>query len=130
MSGGIQQETEKIGLLLFLCPSVERKEAHLWQPPVSSRCISAKAAPRAGPSAILSTMWPTQTRRTAAGTADAEFLLAKRQYIAATGRVRGADDVIAYQVRQSFKPGEIAPEEANRLGVKFAKRSVIVHYRC
>ena len=35
-------------------------------------------------------------------TADAEFLLAKRQYIAATGRVRGADDVIAYHVRQSF----------------------------
>ena len=29
-------------------------------------------------------------------TADAEFLLAKRQYLAATGRVRGADDVIAY----------------------------------
>ena len=28
-------------------------------------------------------------------TADAEFLLAKRQYIAATGRVRGTDDVIA-----------------------------------
>ena len=38
-------------------------------------------------------------------TADAEFLLAKRQYIAATGRVRGADDVIAYHVRQSFRPG-------------------------
>ena len=54
-------------------------------------------------------------------TADAEFLLAKRQYIAATGRVRGADDVIAYHVRQSFKPGEITPEEANRLGVEFAK---------
>ena len=31
--------------------------------------------------------------------ADAEFMLAKRQYIAATGRVRGADDVIAYHVR-------------------------------
>ena len=55
-------------------------------------------------------------------TADAEFLLAKRQYIAATGRVRGMDDVIAYHVRQSFKPGEITPEEANRLGVEFAKR--------
>ena len=55
-------------------------------------------------------------------TADAEFLLAKRQYIAATGRVRGADDVIAYHVRQSFKPGEITPEEANRLGVEFAKQ--------
>ena len=49
-------------------------------------------------------------------TADAEFLLAKRQYIAATGRVRGTDDVIAYHVRQSFRPGEITPEEANRLG--------------
>ena len=55
-------------------------------------------------------------------TVDAEFLLAKRQYIAATGRVRGADDVIAYHVRQSFRPGEITSEEANRLGVEFAKR--------
>ena len=55
-------------------------------------------------------------------TADEEFTLAKRQYIQKTGRVRGADDVIAYQVRQSFVPGEITPEEANRLGVEFAKR--------
>ena len=55
-------------------------------------------------------------------TVDAEFLLAKRQYIVATGRVRGADDVIAYHVRQSFRPGEITPEEANRLGVEFARR--------
>ena len=55
-------------------------------------------------------------------TADAEFLLAKRQYIAATGRVRGTDDVIAYHVRQSFRPSEITQEEANRLGVEFAKR--------
>lgn len=54
--------------------------------------------------------------------ADAEFMLAKRQYIVTTGRVRGADDVIAYHVRQSFCPGEITPEEANRLGVEFAKR--------
>ncbi len=55
-------------------------------------------------------------------TADAEFLLAKQQYIAATGRVRGMDDVIAYHVRQSFRPGEITPEEANRLGVEFAQQ--------
>ena len=54
--------------------------------------------------------------------ADAEFMLAKRQYVAATGRSRGRDDVLAYQVRQSFCPGEITPEEANRLGVEFAKR--------
>ena len=54
--------------------------------------------------------------------ADAEFMLAKRQYLVTTGRLRGADDVIAYHVRQSFRPGEIAPEDANRLGVEFAKR--------
>ena len=38
--------------------------------------------------------------------ADAQFTLAKRKYIAATGRVRGTDDVIAYHIRQSFCPGE------------------------
>ena len=30
-------------------------------------------------------------------------------------------DVIACQVRQSFKPGEVTPEEANRIGVEFAE---------
>ena len=55
-------------------------------------------------------------------TVDAEFLLMKRQYISATGRVRGKDDVIAYQVRQSFLPNEVTPEDANRIGVEFAKR--------
>ena len=54
--------------------------------------------------------------------ADAEFLFAKRQYIAKTGRHRGADDVLAYQIRQSFVPGEITPEEANRLGYDLAMR--------
>lgn len=54
--------------------------------------------------------------------ADAEFLFTKRQYAAHTGRMRGADDVIAYHVRQSFVPGEVTPEEANRIGVEFAKR--------
>ncbi|MDR1082935.1 MAG: relaxase/mobilization nuclease domain-containing protein [Coriobacteriales bacterium] len=53
-------------------------------------------------------------------TADAEFLLSKRQYAAATGRVRGSDDVIAYHTRQSFRPGEVTPEEANRIGYELA----------
>ena len=30
--------------------------------------------------------------------------------------------MIAYHVRQSFCPGEITPEKANRLGVEFANR--------
>ena len=54
--------------------------------------------------------------------ADNEFLFAKRLYIQKTGRVRGADDVIAYHLRQSFVPGEITPEEANRLGRELAMR--------
>ena len=55
-------------------------------------------------------------------TADGEFLLMKREYIAQTGRHRGKDDVIAYHLRQSFVPGEITPEEANRIGCELAKR--------
>ena len=54
--------------------------------------------------------------------ADAQFLLDKQTYAARTGRVRGADDVIAYHLRQSFVPGEITPDEANRLGVELARR--------
>ena len=55
-------------------------------------------------------------------TADGEFLLMKREYIAQTGRLRGKDDVIAYHLRQSFVPGEITPEEANRIGCEMASR--------
>ena len=55
-------------------------------------------------------------------TADGEFLLMKREYIAQTGWLRGKDDVIAYHLRQSFVPGEITPEEANRIGCELASR--------
>lgn len=56
-------------------------------------------------------------------TADAEFLLSKAKYKATTGREQRRDaDVLCYQIRQSFKPGEITPEEANRLGYETAMR--------
>ncbi len=54
-------------------------------------------------------------------TCDEEFLLSKRQYEHITGRHQ-AHDVIAYQIRQSFKPGEITPEEANKIGYETAMR--------
>ena len=54
-------------------------------------------------------------------TVDEEFMLSKRQYEQITGR-RQKHEVIAYQIRQSFKPGEITPEEANRLGQELALR--------
>ena len=55
-------------------------------------------------------------------TAGAEFLLSKREYLQNTGRERGKDDVIAYHLRQSFVPGEITANEANRLGYELAMR--------
>lgn len=54
-------------------------------------------------------------------TIDEEFLLSKRQYHQITGR-ESRHDVIAYQIRQSFKPGEITPEDANKLGRELALR--------
>ena len=54
-------------------------------------------------------------------TADEEFLLSKRQYMQITGR-ESKKDVIAYQIRQSFKPGEVTPEEANQIGHELAMR--------
>jgi hypothetical protein len=54
--------------------------------------------------------------------ADEQFMLSKREYITATGRSQDKHDVIAYHLRQSFKPGEVTPEEANRIGVELAMR--------
>jgi hypothetical protein len=54
-------------------------------------------------------------------TVDAEFLAAKRIYADRTGRSQQSD-VIAYQVRQSFRPGEVTPEKANKIGYEFAMR--------
>ena len=52
-------------------------------------------------------------------TVQGEFLLSKRIYSDITGREQ-ANDVIAYQIRQSFKPGEITPEFANKIGYELA----------
>ena len=50
-----------------------------------------------------------------------EFLLTKASYAAMTGREqKKANDVLCYQIRQSFYPGEITPREANRIGYELA----------
>lgn len=54
-------------------------------------------------------------------TAAEEFVLSKQIYFQKTGREQ-ENDVIAYQFRQSFKPGEVTAEEANRIGYEFAER--------
>ena len=55
-----------------------------------------------------------------AKTADAEFALSKRQYAQLTGRDQVVQDIIAYHTRQAFLPGEVTPEEANRIGRELA----------
>ena len=56
-------------------------------------------------------------------TVAAEFLLAKTSYKAMTGREqKKGSDVLCYQIRQSFYPGEITPEEANRISYELAMR--------
>ena len=55
-------------------------------------------------------------------TVDAEFLLAKQRYFDRTGRDQGDRNVLAYHIRQAFKPGEITPELANELGRELAMR--------
>ena len=51
--------------------------------------------------------------------APTEFLLTKSQYQAETGRAveRGA---LFFQIRQAFPPGEVTPEEANKIGYETA----------
>ncbi len=53
--------------------------------------------------------------------AQGEFMLAKRRYDDITGR-KQRSNVIAYQLRQSFKPDEITPEVANKIGYELALR--------
>lgn len=52
---------------------------------------------------------------------DLEFAQAKKTYLQKTWR-QPKGDVIAYQIHQSFKPGEITPEEANEVGYETGMR--------
>ncbi|MCL2854355.1 MAG: relaxase/mobilization nuclease domain-containing protein [Defluviitaleaceae bacterium] len=56
-------------------------------------------------------------------TAPQKFLQSKHQYHAAGGRELPVHkDVLLYHMKQSFKPGEISPDEANRIGYETALR--------
>ena len=54
-------------------------------------------------------------------TAHAEFMLAKNQYEAITGRDAEKGHLF-FQIRQAFPPGEISVEEAQRIGYETAMR--------
>jgi len=55
-------------------------------------------------------------------TVQQEFIFSKHQYAVITGRDYGERDVIAYHLRQSFKPGETDPATANRIGYELAMK--------
>ena len=60
-----------------------------------------------------------------------EFLLAKASYAAMTGREQKKENnVLCYQIRQSFYPGEITPKEANRIGYELAMRWTKGRHAC
>ena len=54
-------------------------------------------------------------------TAADEFAMSKYLYGALTGKERPpSQDVLAYMIRQSFKPDEVTPEQANEIGYALA----------
>ena len=56
-------------------------------------------------------------------TAAEEFEISKQLYHQITGRKQSPEhDIIMYRIIQSFKPGEISPEDANRLGYELAMK--------
>ncbi|MFI3227855.1 MAG: relaxase/mobilization nuclease domain-containing protein [Clostridia bacterium] len=54
-------------------------------------------------------------------TVQGEFMLSKRLYSEVTGRTQKSN-VIAYQIRQAFKPNEITPDLANQIGYELGMR--------
>ena len=56
--------------------------------------------------------------------ADHEFVLARNEYRSLTGK-SNSKEVIAYQLRQSFKPGEVTPEEIDRINILEATRKAM-----
>ena len=56
-------------------------------------------------------------------TAAEEFEISKKIYAQITGRSQSKKhDIIMYRIIQSFKPGEVTPEEANKIGYELAMR--------
>ena len=56
-------------------------------------------------------------------TAAEEFEISKQLYHQITGRKQSPEhDIVMYRIIQSFKPGEISPEEANRIGYELAMK--------
>ncbi|WP_029232568.1 relaxase/mobilization nuclease domain-containing protein [Butyrivibrio sp. VCB2006] len=58
-----------------------------------------------------------------------EFTFVRQIYDRDHGKIGAKSDVIAYQIRQAFAPGEISPEQANKLGYDLAMRFTKGNYQ-
>ena len=95
-------------------------EENQWQPPAISQCMKAridyvKNPDKTEDGTLISSYECTPE------SADHEFVLARNEYLSLVGK-QNPNEVIAYQLRQSFKPGEVTAEEANQIGYELASR--------
>lgn len=67
--------------------------------------------------------WLVSSYQCTPETAAREFEISKQMYYQITGRSQPKHrDIIMYRIIQSFKPGEISPEEANQIGYELAMK--------
>ncbi len=56
-----------------------------------------------------------------------QFLLSRKIYECNTS-ITGKNEIIAYQIWQAFKPGEITPEKANEIGYEVHQGKTCFHH--
>lgn len=111
--------------------TVMERRIDFWLPQLCYSAMRAKAKRLPRLSGIVWTMARIYRRKQKAesisplwmesATVADEFLLAKASYAAMTSQTK-ENNVLCYQIRQSFYPGEITPKEANRIGYELAMR--------
>ncbi|MBR6954175.1 MAG: relaxase/mobilization nuclease domain-containing protein [Clostridia bacterium] len=93
---------------------------HVSKDKIAAQCIRERLDYIMNPEKTNSGML-VSTHACSPETAADEFMLYRQQYQTSTGRTQH-NEVIAYHVRQAFRPGEITPELANEIGRELASQ--------
>ncbi len=93
---------------------------HVSKDKTAAQCIRERLDYIMNPEKTISGML-VSTHACSPETAAEEFMLYRQQYQTSTGRTQH-NEVIAYHVRQAFRPGEITPELANEIGRELASQ--------
>lgn len=108
---------EKLVRIGFLERKGDKKTKHLISTHKGTALVTVMPEQIQSPS--MTADWEEKLLMIERGEYDSNAFLKEIQDI--TGRQQ-KNDIIAYQIRQSFKPGEITPEEANQVGYETAMR--------